>query len=149
MHGSETVFKPEFFSRNVKYWYLFSIILISTTVIFIVFTADPFLIRSYIGGLVLLIFFIFECVIFIRFINREESLGVEGDIGVRGIFTKPEVVTEEEVSISKEKKICLVCKGKVSRYKVYICPDGPYFSCVRFDNCINVKDLLSKFGKKF
>lgn len=39
------------------------------------------------------------------------------------IFTRPQRVTEEEVSISKEKKVCLVCKGKVSRYDIYICPE--------------------------
>ncbi len=131
-----TVFKPEFFPRNIKYWYLFSIILISTTVIFIVFTADPVLIRSYIGGSLILIFFIFECVIFIRFIKREESLVIEGEIEVRGIFTKPEKVTEEEVSISKEKKICLVCKGKVSR-TVYICPECEAFYCSKCSEALS------------
>lgn len=32
-------------------------------------------------------------------------------------------MTEEEVSISKERKVCLVCKGGVSRYDIYICPE--------------------------
>ena len=38
-------------------------------------------------------------------------------------FSKPKKVTEEEVSVSKEKKICLVCKGGISRYNIYICPE--------------------------
>ncbi len=47
------------------------------------------------------------------------------------IFTKPRKLSEEEVSISKEKKICLVCKGKLER-KMYICPDCSTFYC---SNC--------------
>ena len=68
----------------------------------------------------------------IRFIKREEVFGVKGDTGVRGIFTKPEKVTEEEVSISKEKKICLVCKGIIARFNNYICPECDVLYC---ENC--------------
>ncbi len=44
------------------------------------------------------------------------------------MFSKPQKITEEEVSISKEKKICLVCKGKISRF-TYVCPDCESFYC--------------------
>ncbi|KKK42328.1 hypothetical protein LCGC14_0967930 [marine sediment metagenome] len=44
------------------------------------------------------------------------------------VFTRPEKVTEEEVSVSKEKKICLVCKNKIARDN-YICPDCNIFYC--------------------
>jgi hypothetical protein len=44
------------------------------------------------------------------------------------IFSKPQRITEEEVSISKEKKICLVCKGKLGRL-LYMCPDCNSFYC--------------------
>ena len=52
------------------------------------------------------------------------------DQDILKIFTKPQKLTEEEVSISKEKKICLVCKGKISRLN-YICPDCNTFYCVK------------------
>ncbi len=39
-------------------------------------------------------------------------------------------ITEEEVYISKEKKICIVCKGKVSRVN-YICPECDAFYCIK------------------
>ena len=42
---------------------------------------------------------------------------------VLNIFAKPKKVTEDEVYVSKEKKICLVCKGRVARYDIYICPE--------------------------
>ena len=47
------------------------------------------------------------------------------------MFTRPQKVTEEEVSISKEKRTCLVCKGKVGRYN-FICNDCGAFYC---ENC--------------
>lgn len=43
---------------------------------------------------------------------------------------KPAQITEEEVSISKEKKICLVCKGKVLKY-IYICSECETFYCLK------------------
>ena len=45
------------------------------------------------------------------------------------MFAKPQKVTEEEVSISKEKKICLVCKGKLARYNIFLCPECNTFYC--------------------
>jgi len=45
-------------------------------------------------------------------------------------FSRPKKITEEEVSISKEKKICLVCKGKDSR-KIYLCPDCNALYCLK------------------
>ncbi|MFX1452788.1 MAG: hypothetical protein ACFFCM_18270 [Promethearchaeota archaeon] len=41
----------------------------------------------------------------------------------------PGQITEEEVSISKEKKICLVCKGKVSGFETFLCPICETFYC--------------------
>jgi len=130
---SPTVFNPEFFSRDIRYWYLFSIILISAGAIsLILMVTFTDVIEIYILVLGFLICYVVECVIFIKFIKREKILGVEGDIGVRGIFTKLEKVTEEEVSISKEKKICLVCKGTIARFNNYICPECDVLYC---ENC--------------
>jgi hypothetical protein len=43
---------------------------------------------------------------------------------------RPDLLTEEEVTISKEKKICLVCKGKLSGFKLaYICSDCGTLYC--------------------
>ncbi len=56
----------------------------------------------------------------------EEKEGVSKGFGT---FVKPQMLTEEEVSISKEKKICLVCKGKVKGYNVFICSDCDTIYC--------------------
>jgi hypothetical protein len=49
------------------------------------------------------------------------------------LFIKPQKITEEEVSVSKEKKICLVCKGKVVRFNSFICECNTIYcqKCVR------------------
>ena len=56
-------------------------------------------------------------------------LSVEGWL-IR-LTKRPDVVTEEEVTFHKEKKICLVCKGKLSR-SLYLCPKCDALYC---DNC--------------
>ena len=61
-------------------------------------------------------------------LNKEEASftgGIkkgDGDLDILNVFARPKKVTEEEVFVSKERKICLVCKGKVARYDIYICP---------------------------
>jgi len=52
--------------------------------------------------------------------------------GLFRLIRRPDVITEEEVSISKEKKICLVCKGKVLSFS-FICPVCETFYC---ENCV-------------
>ncbi|MFW9901943.1 MAG: hypothetical protein ACFFDY_11785 [Candidatus Thorarchaeota archaeon] len=61
---------------------------------------------------------------------------IKGDIYVKGeskekkaefdefmqlLKTKPESISEEEVIFHREKKICLVCKGKVGGFNTFIC----------------------------
>jgi len=66
--------------------------------------------------------------------EKKERLKPKKEVKVKGDFFrisqyKKEDLTEEEVSISKEKKICLVCKGKLSRHNIYICPGCDTFYC--------------------
>ncbi|MFX1567731.1 MAG: hypothetical protein ACFFCV_05105 [Promethearchaeota archaeon] len=51
------------------------------------------------------------------------------------VFRKPDSLTEEEVSISKEKMICLVCKGKLGGL-IYMCPDCNSFYCKKCSDAI-------------
>lgn len=60
----------------------------------------------------------------------------EDGLNIMEIFTKSMKVTEEEVSISKEKKICIVCKGKVQRNNIYLCPDCNTFYCQKCSNSL-------------
>jgi len=44
-------------------------------------------------------------------------------------YKRPTRITEEEISVAKEKNICLVCKSELSRSS-YICPDCKTFYCL-------------------
>jgi hypothetical protein len=39
------------------------------------------------------------------------------------LLSRPPKITEEEVKFYREQTICLVCKGKLGRFDVYLCPD--------------------------
>ncbi|MFX1454937.1 MAG: hypothetical protein ACFFDB_06135 [Promethearchaeota archaeon] len=56
----------------------------------------------------------------------EKDIKVEE--GLFRLIQRPTDITEEEVSISKEKKICLICKGKVGGIS-FICTECGSFYC--------------------
>jgi len=64
--------------------------------------------------------------------EKKEQMRPKKEVRVEGelfrITKRPAQITEEEVSISKEKKICLVCKGRVRKFNVFIC-DCDAFYC--------------------
>ena len=53
--------------------------------------------------------------------------------------TKPEKFTEEEVMFHKEKKICLVCKGKVGGFNIFVCTKCDTLYC---GNCAKALSQL-------
>lgn len=59
----------------------------------------------------------------------KKEIQVEGDL-FRFSQIRRENITEEEISISREKKICLVCKSKTSKF-IYICPGCDAFYCTK------------------
>ena len=93
------------------------------------------MIDAFLGGLGWFYFFIrsgvvIGCWIFYLALRetseKEEKIKITKEIKVKGdLFRiskyRREDITEEEVSISKERKICLVCKGKLRKFKVFLC----------------------------
>ena len=65
----------------------------------------------------------------------KKEVRVEGDL-FRISQYKKENITEEEVSISKEKKICLVCKGKVGKI-MFMCSNCETFYCLNCSQAIS------------
>ena len=51
--------------------------------------------------------------------HRKKEISIEDSLF--RLSNRPERITEEEVSFHKEKKICLVCKGKLSKFNIFIC----------------------------
>lgn len=67
-------------------------------------------------------------------IRPKKEIKVEGDLF--RITKRPDQITEEEVSFSKEKKICLVCKGRVLRFN-FICSECEAFYCMKCAQAIS------------
>ena len=66
---------------------------------------------------------------------------VKVEEGLFRLIQRPDNITEEEISISKEKKICLVCKGKTIGI-TFICPECEAFYCVNCSEAIsNLENL--------
>jgi len=59
---------------------------------------------------------------------------------ITSIFIKPKNITEEEVTFHREKKICLVCKGKVGGF-MYMCSKCSALYC---GNCAQSLIQLEK-----
>ncbi|MFW9973011.1 MAG: hypothetical protein ACFFDF_22690, partial [Candidatus Odinarchaeota archaeon] len=68
-------------------------------------------------------------------IAKEKKIPLKKEIKVKEslfrLYEKPALITEEEVTFHRERKICLVCKGKVLRIS-YICPKCNALYCI---NC--------------
>jgi len=82
----------------------------------------------YIFILFIVIFLEFKIIKDIRSYRVEEAQ-IPGPI-ILEMFTKPQKLTEEDVSVSIEKKICLVCKSKISGLN-FICSDCGTFYCTK------------------
>lgn len=121
--------EPEKFTRSkilkpVNVWILILIIM-STLLPLSILTLINTEVSSQLDAFIMIVSTIFVCIILImislrnirKHMKKEEIPKTEADSpDLMKIFTKPQKLTEEEVSISKEKKVCLVCKGGVTRY---------------------------------
>jgi len=133
-----TILGPEFFSRSNHYWVIFSIIAISTPlsvfIFFIIFMPD---IKFILFSLIFVILGTIECLFVFKNLKKEEKVGTKEHSDLMGIFSRPKKITEEEVSVSKEKKICLVCKGKVARSNIFLCPECDTFYCSKCSEALS------------
>jgi predicted amidophosphoribosyltransferase len=70
----------------------------------------------------------------IRSTRRKAEKGLDSQ--VLGIFTRPQKVTEDEVTYHRERKICLVCKGDLLR-SIYLCPECDAIYCIKCSEAIS------------
>jgi len=133
-----TVINPKYFSRSLQYCRvigLFIIILWCFVDVFLILYGVPI-----VGIIIMMVFtilFLYTYYTLVKIIKSKKDLkNGEETLNIFGAFTKPQKATEEEVTISKEKKICLVCKGKTSRL-TYICPKCDAIYCVKCSNTMS------------
>ena len=76
--------------------------------------------------------------IFYRLVRliTHETQDSDKSIKVLELFSKPDKLSEEEISIAKEKKICLVCKGPLTR-NIYLCPDCNALYCTKCSSILS------------
>ncbi|MHA1916325.1 MAG: hypothetical protein ACW986_06635 [Promethearchaeota archaeon] len=63
--------------------------------------------------------------------EKQQKKDIKIEESLFRLYERPDQITEEEITFHREKKICLVCKGKVSGVN-YICPSCNALYCI---NC--------------
>ncbi|MFX1393150.1 MAG: hypothetical protein ACFFAH_06190 [Promethearchaeota archaeon] len=140
---SPALIDPKYISRSSTYWLVFGLLIIAFNwilQIYFVYIQVPFyiLIANLIINIGLIATFYWtmkniksESLFAETIPDRERYLN-----NLLAGFVRPKKLSEEEVSISKEKKICLVCKGKVLG-NVYICTKCETFYCMKCSEALS------------
>ena len=84
-----------------------------------------FLIRTNTAYLTIVLLFVFICATIVVF-QVQETLPSRSEK-----FTKPDFIDDEELTLYKERKICLVCKGDATGFEVYVCTDCGVLYCLK------------------
>jgi hypothetical protein len=128
-----TIVNSRYFTSGPKYWKIIGGLviglLVALEIISFLYLIDPLNITML---SILLSFVIFSLYYTLKFIKPEMIIEKgEEPKDVLAAFRRSKEITEEEITISKERGICVVCKGKLER-KMYICPSCNTFYC---NNC--------------
>jgi len=127
-----TLVNPKYYARNLSIWVIIGSFVITLCIIITLYLWIS-LSTKYLFGFVSLsieIYLFYRVITDIKFTKIKESQNNKVDLqDILRTYAKPPKITEEEVFISKEKKICMVCKGNVARNNIYLCPDCNTFYC--------------------
>ena len=63
-----------------------------------------------------------------RMLEESDEKSSDFEEFIKLLKSKPEKLTEKEITFYRERKICLICKGKVGRF-LYMCPDCEALYC--------------------
>ncbi len=97
----------------------------------ILYASDPFL-RSFLVPLILILTISLLLVFRILKMSKAQTASISAPgPNIFGQIIRPKKVTEEEVTVSKEKKICLVCKASLARKNIYFCPSCNSLYCIK------------------
>lgn len=137
-----TIVNPKFLSRALLYWMLYAIItvpfLVAIIILDILNGLKWYFVMEFFIAFVYIYTLFFFTIRNIRFeiIAQNQKREKEGSPQILGIFVRPEKVTEEEVIYHRERKICLVCKGKLLR-EIYLCPECDALYCTKCSEAIS------------
>ncbi|MBA7641053.1 hypothetical protein ES703_48725 [subsurface metagenome] len=138
---SPLIVDPNYFLRTPRVW-LFLCIL-SIFLIFILFSYSLVYGHYYyvVQSLIIILLVILVSYEMIRAIRLQSSSEIgseskEEHPDVFSLITRPQKVTEEEISVSKEKGICLVCKGRVGGI-MFMCASCGTFYCIKCSEALS------------
>jgi len=139
---SPTYIDPKYFSNALLFWVMsLGIIFVSVSFSFayiILFEFHIFYMPiTWIiicPAVPLIIYFFYRILKTIK--SQEIATTKEESKDFLKLFTKPQNLTEKEVALFKEQKICLVCKGKVSRL-LFICPECDVIYCQKCSSVLS------------
>jgi len=138
---------PQIFSHSVTYW----VFLIIANIISLIFYLNLLYVAQYhfffsisvvLGLFLFPLVFIYAVIQLIKILKAHSISATyiekdEKDQDYLRVFSKRPTITEEEISISKEKKICLVCKGNLTRSNIYLCPDCDTLYCLKCSEALS------------
>ncbi|MFX0099264.1 MAG: hypothetical protein ACFFCS_06745 [Candidatus Hodarchaeota archaeon] len=135
---SPLLIDPRHFSRALKYWYIASIILVITVPIAVIIISNVELIEGDLHPAISMVAFYSIVIIMVYSIYRMVKVIKEDKVPSKKdqiqdflkAFVRPKHMSDEEISVSKEKHICLVCKGSISGAN-YMCPSCGTHYCKR------------------
>lgn len=132
------IIDPEKSSKILKFWSLMLIfyIIISFFLTFTYLISPIF--RSFLAFHFIHVFIVIYVIIKMVKITKSEVTLRSKDsyTEIFKAFTKPQKITEEEITISKEKKICLVCKGELGG-KMFMCSECGTFYCNKCSDALS------------
>lgn len=127
---SPLLMSPERLAQLRKYW---SVLAVSTIGLSLSFSIYALIMRSDLMYEFLMITnYGFNTILILLVIQTNKIMKERSEktINILSMFTKPQKVTEEEVTISKERKTCLVCKGKILGVN-FMCRECNAFYCMK------------------
>ncbi|MHA2397287.1 MAG: hypothetical protein ACXADU_00160 [Promethearchaeota archaeon] len=126
---SKDIIRKKFLSLSIGY-FMFVGIPIFAAVIGMV---EPYTYIARLGMITAFLFFYFGLreAPLEKIKERQRKKDIKVEESLFRLYERPDHITEEEISYYKEKKICLVCKGSLSRLN-YICPKCSTLYC---NNC--------------
>jgi len=129
------IIKPKYFSRSLSFWVIIGFLPILSSLIILLIPTITILVIIRIL-IYMTIWILFSILILYQLCKDIKAQSKDTLPNILEMFTKPQKVTEEEVSISKEKKICLVCKGKVGGI-MFMCVSCGTFYCIKCSEALS------------
>lgn len=132
-----SIIAPEYFSKALCFWVITACLVMGL----LIYLTTSFLFWALTIGLELYFFvntfiylildvFLFR-IIFKNILKERKGIPTETtkeSINLLGMFSKPKNLTEKEVSMYRDKAVCLVCKGEIDGFS-YICQSCKALYC--------------------